>query len=270
MFPDSDPDFLNRFTTHVRMASTGEETEKRPAVSQDAVFVASEKMPDDSVKVQGYDFNEGIDYHRLLQSYMTSGFQATNFGLAVEEINRMINWRLSDEPIKEDEDEDLKDPEVRAKIKTTIFLGYTSNMISAGVREQLKFLVQHKLVDCVVTTGGGIEEDFIKCMADTYLGDFALDGKTLRKKGINRIGNLLVPNENYCKFETWMMPILDAMLEEQKRDGVTWSPSKIIDRLGKEIDNENSVYYWAHKKYPSILSSHHGWIYRRHDILPLF
>ena len=32
------------------------------------------------------------------------------------------------------------------------------------------------------------------------------------------IGNLLVPNDNYCKFEDWVMPILDKMLEEQKSE----------------------------------------------------
>ena len=32
---------------------------------------------------------------------------------------------------------------------------------------------------------------------------------------MNRIGNLLVPNDNYCKFEEWIVPILDKMLEEQ-------------------------------------------------------
>ena len=36
-----------------------------------------------------------------------------------------------------------------------------------------------------------------------------------RSKGLNRIGNLLVPNDNYCKFEDWLIPILDTMLEEQ-------------------------------------------------------
>ena len=39
-------------------------------------------------------------------------------------------------------------------------------------------------------------------------------------KGINRIGNLLVPNDNYVKFEDWMLPILDAMLLEQKEKGI--------------------------------------------------
>lgn len=70
-------------------------------------------------------------------------------------------------------------------------------------------------VDVVVTTAGGIEEDLIKCLASTYKGDFYLPGAALRSKGLNRIGNLLVPNENYCKFEDWIIPIFDKMLEEQ-------------------------------------------------------
>jgi len=41
--------------------------------------------------IAGYDFNNGINYHQLLESYKTSGFQATNFGIAVEQINEMVN-----------------------------------------------------------------------------------------------------------------------------------------------------------------------------------
>ena len=57
------------------------------------------------------------------------------------------------------------------------------------------------MVDVVVTTAGGVEEDIIKCFEHTYMGDFKLSGRELRKKGINRIGDLLVPNKNYCEFE---------------------------------------------------------------------
>lgn len=103
------------------------------------------------------------------------------------------------------------------------------------------------MVDVVVSSAGGIEEDFIKCLEPTYMGDFHLDGVTLRKKGINRIGNMLVPNKNYCAFEDWMVPILDAMVEEQTTHGTVWSPSKMIHRMGKEINDPRSVYYWAYK-----------------------
>lgn len=157
-------------------------------------------------------------------------------------------WRLSDDPIADDEyDEEKKDPAYRASVKCKIFLGYTSNLISSGLRETLRFLAQHKLVDVIVSTAGGIEEDFIKCLAQTYIGEFSMQGEDLRRRGINRIGNLLVPNDNYCKFEDWMNPILDAMLDEQKSQGTIWSPSQMIHRMGKEIDNEDSVYYWCYK-----------------------
>ena len=71
-------------------------------------------------------------------------------------------------------------------------------------------------VDCLVCTAGGIEEDFMKCLAPSYLGAFSLSGKELRKKGINRTGNLLVPNNNYTKLEEWVIPLWNQMLEEQK------------------------------------------------------
>jgi deoxyhypusine synthase len=54
-------------------------------------------------------------------------------------------------------------------------------------------LVQHKLVDALVTTAGGIEEDMMKCILPHHLGDFEkYKGPALRLRGINRIGNLLV------------------------------------------------------------------------------
>ena len=37
------------------------------------------------------------------------------------------------------------------------------------------------------------------------------------------------------------------MLLEEKEGLVSWTPSKLIRRLGKEINNEQSVYYWAYK-----------------------
>jgi deoxyhypusine synthase len=52
----------------------------------------------------------------------------------------MIKWRLIDEPIKDDEDDDLKIEENRKKVRCTIFLGYTSNMASCGMREILRYL----------------------------------------------------------------------------------------------------------------------------------
>ena len=64
---------------------------KVPAIAAQAVLGPSGKMPCKEVKVEGYNFENGVDYHALLSTYKTSGFQATNFGLAVDRINEMVN-----------------------------------------------------------------------------------------------------------------------------------------------------------------------------------
>ncbi|CAG9465999.1 unnamed protein product [Pedinophyceae sp. YPF-701] len=223
----------------------------KPGPAAQAVLVQSEQIPEYVPTVRGHDFDNGRDLDALLGSMLTSGFQATSLGQVMAELREMISWRLSDEREPEEGWSDFcdgkyKDPAVRERTGAKIFLGFTSNLISSGLREVIKYLCKHKMVDCLVTTAGGVEEDLIKCMAPTYMGDFALQGRELRHKGLNRIGNLLVPNDNYVKFEQFMMPVLDAMKEEQDA-GERWSPSTMIRRLGKEIDNEESVYYWCWK-----------------------
>ena len=112
-----------------------------PNIATEAVLVTSDDMAPDSVTVSGYDFNQGIDHHNLLKSFKYSGFQATNFGLAVEEIWKMIKCRA--EPIPKDKIESTQMNGINNNC--TIFLGYTSNMASCGVRETIRFLVQHKV-----------------------------------------------------------------------------------------------------------------------------
>jgi deoxyhypusine synthase len=123
-----------------------------PNLAKDAVFKESVQIKD-APKVQGYDFNYGVNYDELLKSFKTCGFQATNFGKAVDEINKMLASRdtaLEGEQIDSYEEDEF----IMRKHQCTIFLGYTSNIVSSGLRETIRFLVQHKLVDCIVTTAG--------------------------------------------------------------------------------------------------------------------
>ncbi|KAH8897757.1 deoxyhypusine synthase [Thozetella sp. PMI_491] len=204
-----------------------------------AVLSQSQPMPPGSKKVEELDFNKfkgrPITAEDLFDGMKHMGFQASSIGEAIRIINEMRAWR---------------DPETGEK--TTILLGFTSNMISSGLRGVIRYLVEHKHVSAVVTTAGGIEEDFVKCLGDTYLSSFSAVGSELRAKGLNRIGNLIVPNSNYCAFEDWVLPVLDEMLEEQEKskgteDELHWTPSKVIRRLGEKINDERSVWYWAAK-----------------------
>jgi deoxyhypusine synthase len=167
------------------------------------------------ISIKGYDFDKGLDFSRILDSFVTTGAQASNFSKAIEIIKEM------------------------KKERAFIYLGYTSDMITSGLRETIKFLVKNKLVDYLITTAGGIEEDFIKCFGDFKLGEFNLNGSELRDNGINRAGNILIPNSRYVAFEKWILPILKKYKEQIK------TPSELIKTMGEEVANEDSVYYWA-------------------------
>lgn len=41
-------------------------------------------------EVKGYDFNQGVNYDRILSTYIHTGFQASNLGKAINEVNRMV------------------------------------------------------------------------------------------------------------------------------------------------------------------------------------
>lgn len=238
-----------------------------PSIATSVVLGESAAMPEGTLECHGHDFSESVLLDHIMESMATTGFQATNLGLAVDQIRQMRKWRLDSIPWKEGDDPALKPSEVRSRIRARIFFAFTSNQISSGQREVIRFLVKHKMVDVIVTTAGGIEEDLIKCFQPTYMGDFNLSGRDLHKKRINRIGNLLVPNNNYCEFEDWVKPIMHKMHDEQDEqlmewaraflkhkesgeDGSSpprfaWTPSNVIERLGREINNEESVLYWA-------------------------
>jgi deoxyhypusine synthase len=46
--------------------------------------------------VKGVDFNQLVKLEDIMGAMMTTGFQATEMARAIDEINRMRNWRLSD------------------------------------------------------------------------------------------------------------------------------------------------------------------------------
>jgi deoxyhypusine synthase len=193
----------------------------KDAIARKNILRESEEVK--GIAIKGYDFDKGVNYKEIFKSFSSMGFQATHLAKAIKIVNKMI------------------------KENATIYLGYTSNMVSSGLRDIFRFLVKHKKVNFIVTTAGGVEEDIIKCLGNFILGDFRADGGKLREKGINRIGNIYVPNSRYVKFEQFFQPILEKVHQEQQKTGKAITPSELIWRLGEKINNEKSIYYWAFK-----------------------
>jgi deoxyhypusine synthase len=189
--------------------------------AKESIFKESKAV--EGIEVKGPDFDEDVNLKDIIERFKSTGAQASHLTKAIEIIRKM------------------------REEKVRIFLGYTSNMVTTGNREIIRYLVKNRLVDVLVTTTGGIEEDFIKTIKPFILGDFRVNGADLRERGINRAGNIFIPNDRYIAFEKFFQPVLSRFLEKQKSSGETATPSEMIDYMGSQIDDESSIYHWAHK-----------------------
>jgi deoxyhypusine synthase len=126
-----------------------------------------------------------------------------------------------------------------------IYFTFTSNMVTSGLRGFFAQVIKLGLVDFVVTTIGGIEEDIMKAHGEEFvIGDFNTNDVELYEKGVNRVGNLFIRKESYMKFEDLMTPIIKNLYEKKPR----WTPSEIFNEIGSTLDDEDSILYQAHKK----------------------
>ncbi|MDP6294168.1 MAG: deoxyhypusine synthase [Candidatus Woesearchaeota archaeon] len=130
------------------------------------------------------------------------------------------------------------------KNSAKMFLTFTSNMVTSGLRGFFAQLVKLHMADVIVTTVGGIEEDIMKAYGEKFsIGKFDSDDVELHEQGINRIGNLFVKNESYMMFEDKMMQFLDKAYKKKK----VWPVSELLREIGLSLDDENSILYQAAK-----------------------
>jgi len=125
-----------------------------------------------------------------------------------------------------------------------IFLTFTSNMVTSGLRGFFAQLCKMKIPDILVTTSGSIEEDIMKAVGEDFeISNFYADDTQMSERGENRIGNLLIRNESYMKFEDKMNELLSKIYQKQKRI----SSSELLREIGLMINDENSILYQAAK-----------------------
>jgi deoxyhypusine synthase len=124
------------------------------------------------------------------------------------------------------------------------FLSFPAALVATGVRGILRTLVQRRLVDVVITTCGTADHDLARTWKDYYHGDFEMDDVALHRLGVNRLGNVLVPNESYgIVLEKKLQPWLREMHRKQK----AWSTKELLWEFGRRAGDRDSILYWCWK-----------------------
>jgi len=170
--------------------------------------------------IKDFKWKKGMQVQELVNSFGCLGYQSIELKKASDVIVKM------------------------KKDNARIFLTFTSNMVTSGLRGFFAQIIKLHIADVIVTTVGGIEEDIMKASGEKFkIGRFSDDDVELHEKGVNRIGNILVNNESYMNFEDKMLVILDKLYKKQKR----WAVSDMLREIGLMLDDEDSILYQAAK-----------------------
>jgi len=143
-------------------------------------------------KVKDIKWEKGMKVSDLVSKLGSVGFQGVELEKAV---NTIVSMKRDD---------------------AKIYLTFTSNMVTSGLRGLFAQMIRLGIADVVVTTAGGIEEDIMRAIGEEFLvGSYRSDDITLKK-----------------------------IYGKKKRLSVT----ELLHEIGLMLDDEDSFLYQAAKR----------------------
>ena len=176
--------------------------------------------------VKDHEITKKTDIHSLVNGMGRSGgFTSKKLAVGVEIVKKMVG------------DKDSLN-----------FLSFPADIIATGTRGIIRDMVKEKWFDVVITTCGTLDHDLARSFKDYYHGSFDMDDVELHKKGVNRLGNVLVPNESYgIVIENKMREFLKEFNAKE------FSTYELVWEIGKKL-NKDSIMYWCWKnKIPMVV-----------------
>jgi len=188
----------------------------------------SEKQQDPFLikKIIPFDIYNIKTTEDLLNSLKNCGFQGRNLGKALDVLYTMVS---SD------------------KILTVLTL--SGAMVPAGMGDIICALIEHNLIDVIVSTGANIIHDIVDTFSNIghYIGTADVDDSELFHHRINRIYDVFLPEDNYKKAENEILKIVKKSFKEKL---IEITPSEFLRLLGEHIQTRSIISTAAKHKIP--------------------
>src|ERR687895_970799 len=173
--------------------------------------------------VRDYDIKQYDDIQSIFSEMANSGgFESRNLAHGVDILRNMISNR-----------------------NCTKFLSFVGSLMSTGARGIIRDMLKNNMFNVIITTCGAIDHDIARTYDRYYAGDFRMDDGILLENNIHRLGNVLVPMEDYGplieeKVQACLAHVYSDMKSKQ------FGTYEITNYLGESL-NDSSFLYWAHK-----------------------
>ena len=147
--------------------------------------------------VRDYDFSAMGDVSSLIdQMSEAGGFTATKLAFARDILRDSISKVGPDGVLN--------------------WMSFPACLCATGTRGFFLEALKRRSYNVVVTTCGTLDHDIARTFRDYFHGDFSLDDIALGEQGLNRLGNVIVPNECYGEIlENIVLPWLSEIEEER-------------------------------------------------------
>jgi len=169
-----------------------------------------------SQKITPFNVNKVKNVDDLLGALKFCGFQGRNLGKALDILYKMVS-----------------NPEILT------VLTLSGAMVPAGMGDLIYTLMDHKLIDVLVSTGANIIHDLVDTVTNVghYVGNPNMDDNELYKMRINRIYDTLLPEGNYKIAEVALLEIIHEIFESKE---INILPSDLLKKVGEKL-NKRSI-----------------------------
>ncbi len=155
----------------------------------------------------------------LLQEMGQTAFQGKNLSSAVQVWKEMLQQEV------------------------TILLGLAGALIPAGMRHLLVYLIQNRLIDCLVSTGANLFHDIHETLGKYHWqGSCTVDDLALKKQGIDRIYDVFAKEEEFTQVDRFVLNFARSLNPSR-----AFSTREFFALLGKHL--------YPHRRQDGILTS---------------
>jgi len=113
----------------------------------------------------------------------------------------------------------------------TIFLGLAGAMVPAGLGEMISYLISHRMVDCLVSTGANLFHDLCEGLGIVhYRGSACADDAYLKACKIDRIYDVFVSEVELHKADNYISDFVKKLDSSR-----SYSSRELMSMLGKSL-----------------------------------
>ncbi|MGH8103521.1 MAG: deoxyhypusine synthase family protein [bacterium] len=157
----------------------------------------------------------------LVEGFRGMSVQARNLGLCGEVLKNMLTDRS----------------------RPTVLMGLAGPLVAAGLRAVLRDMIEHNLVDVIVSTGAILYQDIYQARGfHHFVGSPHADDARLRQLYIDRIYDTYVDEEKFIETDDWLGRVADDL-----PPGNT-SSRAYMDSVADRLNDPDSIVVTARKR----------------------